>query len=44
MFVLLNRAPGDPVALYVNVQSLSPEEVETVRHEYQVILRIATGG
>ena len=33
MFVLLSRAPGDPVALYVNVQSLSPEEIETVRHE-----------
>jgi peptide/nickel transport system permease protein len=33
MFVLLSRAPGDPVALYVNVQSLSPEEVEAVRHE-----------
>ncbi len=33
MFALLNRAPGDPVALYVNVQSLSPQEVEAVRHE-----------
>ena len=33
MFVLLNLAPGDPVALYVNVQSLSPQEVESVRHE-----------
>ena len=33
MFVLLNLAPGDPVALYVNVQSLSPQEVEAVRHE-----------
>jgi len=33
MFVLLSRAPGDPVSLYVNVQSLSPEEVEAVRHE-----------
>jgi peptide/nickel transport system permease protein len=33
MFLLLNLAPGDPVALYVNVQSLSPEEIATVRHE-----------
>ncbi len=33
MFALLNAAPGDPVALYVNVQSLSPEEVASVRHE-----------
>ena len=33
MFTLLSMAPGDPVALYVNVQSLSPEEVEAVRHE-----------
>ena len=33
MFVLLNLAPGDPVALYVNVQNLSPPEVEAVRHE-----------
>ncbi len=33
MFVLLNLSPGDPVALYVNVQSLSPEETEAVRHE-----------
>jgi ABC-type dipeptide/oligopeptide/nickel transport system permease component len=33
MFVLLNLAPGDPVALYVNVQSLSPPEIEAVRHE-----------
>jgi peptide/nickel transport system permease protein len=33
MFLLLNRAPGDPVALYVNVQSLSAEELEVVRHE-----------
>ncbi len=33
MFLLLNLAPGDPVALYVNVQSLSPDEVEAVRHE-----------
>jgi peptide/nickel transport system permease protein len=33
MFLLLNRAPGDPVALYVNVQSLSPDELELVRHE-----------
>ncbi len=33
MFALLNSAPGDPVALYVNVQSLSAEEVEAVRHE-----------
>ena len=33
MFWLLTMAPGDPVAMYVNVQSLSPEEVEDVRHE-----------
>jgi peptide/nickel transport system permease protein len=33
MFLLLNLAPGDPVTLYVNVQSLSPEELATVRHE-----------
>jgi peptide/nickel transport system permease protein len=33
MFGLLNLAPGDPVALYVNVQNLSPPEVEAVRHE-----------
>ncbi len=29
----LTMAPGDPVAMYVNVQSLSPDEVEDVRHE-----------
>jgi hypothetical protein len=33
MFALLSLAPGDPVSMYVNVQSLSPEEVEAVRHE-----------
>jgi ABC-type dipeptide/oligopeptide/nickel transport system permease component len=33
MFALLTLAPGDPVSMYVNVQSLSPEEVEAVRHE-----------
>ncbi len=33
MFGLLSLAPGDPVSMYVNVQSLSPEEVEAVRHE-----------
>jgi peptide/nickel transport system permease protein len=33
MFALLDMAPGDPVALYVNVQSLSPDEIQTVRHE-----------
>jgi peptide/nickel transport system permease protein len=33
MYALLNMAPGDPVALYVNVQSLSPEELQVVRHE-----------
>jgi peptide/nickel transport system permease protein len=33
MFALLNLAPGDPLALYVNVQSLSTEEIESVRHE-----------
>jgi peptide/nickel transport system permease protein len=32
-FALLSAAPGDPVALYVNVQSLSDEEVQAVRHE-----------
>jgi peptide/nickel transport system permease protein len=32
-FALLSTAPGDPVSLYVNVQSLSPEEVQAVRHE-----------
>lgn len=33
MFALLSLAPGDPASMYVNVQSLSPEEVEVVRHE-----------
>jgi peptide/nickel transport system permease protein len=33
MYALLNLAPGDPVALYVNVQSLSPEQIAEVRHE-----------
>jgi peptide/nickel transport system permease protein len=33
MFALLSSAPGDPVALYVNVQSLGPEEIQAVRHE-----------
>jgi peptide/nickel transport system permease protein len=33
MFLLLDLAPGDPMALYVNVQSLSPEELATARHE-----------
>lgn len=33
MFALLTLAPGDPVAMYVNVQSLTPGEVEAVRHE-----------
>lgn len=33
MFALLNLAPGDPVALYVNVQSLTPQEIQAVRHE-----------
>lgn len=32
-FAVLSLAPGDPVALYVNVQSLSPEELQAVRHE-----------
>lgn len=32
-FALLSAAPGDPVALYVNVQGLSDEEVRAVRHE-----------
>jgi peptide/nickel transport system permease protein len=32
-FALLSAAPGDPVSLYVNVQTLSPEEVQAVRHE-----------
>ena len=33
MFALLNLAPGDPLSMYVNIQSLSPEEVEAARHE-----------
>ncbi len=33
MFGLLNWAPGDPTAMYVNVQSLSPEELAAARHE-----------
>jgi peptide/nickel transport system permease protein len=33
MFALLSLAPGDPTSMYVNVQSLSPEEVEAARHE-----------
>ncbi len=33
MFALLTLAPGDPVSMYVNVQSMSPEEVEAARHE-----------
>jgi peptide/nickel transport system permease protein len=33
MFTLLNLAPGDPIGLYVNVQSLSPQEIDGVRHE-----------
>lgn len=33
MFALLTLAPGDPVAMYVNVQSLTPQEVEAARHE-----------
>ncbi|MCU0241701.1 MAG: ABC transporter permease [Vicinamibacteria bacterium] len=33
MFAILNMAPGDPVALFVNVQNLSPEELADVRHE-----------
>ncbi len=33
MFLLLDLAPGDPMALYVNVQSLSPQELAAVRHE-----------
>ncbi len=33
MFALLSLAPGDPVALYVDVQSLAPEELEVVRQE-----------
>ena len=33
MFGVLSSAPGDPVALFVNVQSLSPDELATVRHE-----------
>jgi len=32
MFVLLSLAPGDPLALYVNIQSLPAEEVDAVRH------------
>jgi peptide/nickel transport system permease protein len=33
MYALLDCAPGDPVSLYVNVQSLSPSELAQVRHE-----------
>lgn len=33
MFLLLDLAPGDPVSLYVNVQDLTPEQVEAVRQE-----------
>ena len=33
MFAVLSTAPGDPVSLFVNVQSLSAEELATVRHE-----------
>lgn len=33
MYALLSLAPGDPVGMYVNVQSLSPQEIESVRHE-----------
>ena len=33
MYAILDAAPGDPVALYVNVQSLTPEQIEEVRHE-----------
>jgi peptide/nickel transport system permease protein len=33
MFAILAAAPGDPLALYVNVQSLTPDEIVAVRHE-----------
>ncbi len=33
MFVLLDLAPGDPLSLYVNVESLSPAEIAEARHE-----------
>ena len=33
MFALLDMAPGDPLALYVNVESLSPGELAEIRHE-----------
>jgi peptide/nickel transport system permease protein len=33
MFAILAAAPGDPLALYVNVQSLTPDEIVAVRQE-----------
>jgi peptide/nickel transport system permease protein len=33
MFALLDAAPGDPLALYVNVESLSAEEIARARRE-----------
>lgn len=33
MFALLDAVPGDPLALYVNVESLAPAELEQARHE-----------
>lgn len=33
MYAILDRAPGDPLSLYVNIQSLTPEQVAEVRSE-----------
>ncbi|MBN2369277.1 MAG: ABC transporter permease [Vicinamibacteria bacterium] len=33
MFAVLSTAPGDPVSLFVNVQSLSADELAEIRHE-----------
>ena len=33
MFALLDMAPGDPLALYVNVESLSADEIAEARSE-----------
>jgi peptide/nickel transport system permease protein len=33
MFIILRSAPGDPIALYVDVRDLSPAELAAVRHE-----------
>ena len=33
MFVLLDLAPGDHLRLYVNIESLSANEIAEARHE-----------